>query len=495
MPASSEKKNRLPLTWNIPTELIWTAIGAIFLLSFFLGVKKGIGTSLCLAFSLANTGIAAACWFTSSYYIKRIPYGLVSAPVLLPLFWSFFAVIFPLAYLFGGVTYSPEFQEYYVKAQLWVFLGTLMMCLGLSVFSKRFHTTPLPYLSARGFKNLRIAWWILLGLSTLKWIQVYTMGLFGRAAAYIPEPTPFIWIYDQASFLSSYALLLIPVFIFSGKPTGSPNKRLWKWYQIATAVLLLLLFLKLQYRYLAVAGFLVFAGFCAHRPYKTRQYLLILIAVTLFAFPIINTLRSSEFIVGGKGKEQIEQMLSVKLKPALYAAYFTAEGIEQKNEWQRCGGTFEFTAATMSMIPEHRSYFLGRLLLQDLLLSIPYILYPGKYIHGPILQPETLINIRVRGLGTDTGMSPVIYLWAEGGPTAVLIGMFLFGLIYGWIYWKCILRMNSGLGILLYSFFPLSLMQLEEDWITNLIVPMRLCLVVVAIWWLVNMFSNRRKQS
>ncbi|MCX5784286.1 MAG: hypothetical protein NTX59_01200 [Elusimicrobia bacterium] len=450
---------------------------------------------LSLVFSLATTGIAATCWFTAKYYLKKIPYALVSPPVVLPLFWSLFAVFMPLCYLFGGSSSPLGLQalglnEIYVKAQFWVFIGTLMLCFGLSVFSKHCCRLSKPDLSTKGIKSLHIAWWVLLGLSSLQWIRTYQMGLFSRAAIYAPDPTPFLWITDQASEYAFYALLMISVFILSSNSAGIDKKHFLKWYRIAACFMVLYLFLKAQYRWFAIVVFLVFAGYYAYNPAKIKRYLVVFAGLALLLFPLMNTMRSAAFIVGGMGNEQIKSMLVDNLKEGLYSTYFHPQDIQRENIWDRAGITFEFTAATIYEIPGREKYFSGTLFLQDMKLMIPYMLWPEKYADGLIMDSKNLINLRARGTAGDTGMSPIIYLWAAGGPSAVLIGMFLFGLIYGYIYWKCISNMEGGLGILLYSLFPLALTQLEQHWVMNLLIPLRLCVVAVVVWWIIKVFAR-----
>jgi len=184
---------------------------------------------------------------------------------------------------------------------------------------------------------------------------------------------------------------------------------------------------------------------------------------------------------GRRGLRSAVDMVMYGATVGVKGAYGEAN-VKKTDEWERAGDTFEFTAATLRAIPQRRPYFIGRLLKEDLRFLIPYMLYPEKF-DKPVYQPETLINLRVRGEVDDTGMGPVVYLWAEAGPPLVVGGMFFFGLAYGWIYYVCMSRLERGWTAVLYCLFLLPMMDLEQDWVQNLLQPVRMCMVWAAIWW------------
>jgi len=480
-----------PLTMNIPLIMVLVACGGVFFISIVLCLQREMDLVNAFIFSLATFGIATTCWLTVKFYLRRLPYALISSPVVLPLFWSFFYVFLPLGYFYGGETYSPDMQGYYAKTQVWVFLGTITLCWGLSIFTKRLKNNIPSPLSNFGEATLKIFWWTFVGLSFPYWIRAITFGYF-RGNVYISEPTPFLWVTDQLSYYSFYAVLVLSVFIISNHVTGLIRKSFfWNLFRVVAGLIFFLLFLTVQYRWLIIVIFLIFVCYCAYRPNKIERAFFYLITTLIILMPLLNTLRSNDFIIRATGLERLVEFTG-QLRPAFKSTFSNFASIKRKNEWQRCGDTFEFTAATMAVIPEHQDFFYGQLLLQDLENITPYMLWPEKYTHGQILTPEMLINMRARVIYEDTGMGPIVYLWAEGGPVFLLIGMFLFGLFYGYIYKQCIALINNGLGVLLYSFFPLSLMQLEEDWIMNVLIPLRFWLLIIFVWFLFKIIKSTR---
>ena len=476
---SSEQQARphVPLSCDVPSSAVWCGVTALFVVCLFVADRRQMTFLNCLLMASSTAGAAAVCLLTARRFLARLPYGLIAAPVLLPAFWTAYACILPVAYLYGGSSYSPLMESFYVKTQLCVLIGSAAMCLGLTLFPKKLESLCPQELSEVSRCALRNVWVMAVGLSMIVLVDVVSKGAFDRGTRLATPMGKLVWIVSQLSPLAAYVVLGLPIFLFGGERKRS---RFWNIYLIAALPLIALVVLRLQLRLMAVVVFLFLAARCAHQGRLRARSWIAVVAAFLFMFPIMRIVRVGHVIEGGRGLHSAVDLVMYGATQGVKGAYGEAS-VVKTDEWERAGHTFELTAATVRAIPESRPYFSGSLLIEDLRFLVPYMFYPEKY-DKPLHQPETLINMRARGDASDTGIGPVVYLWAEGGVLLVVGGMFLFGLAYGWVYFACVSRLEKGWPVIFYSLFILSMMNLEEDWIQNLLQPARLCVVWGALW-------------
>ncbi|MFH0965714.1 MAG: hypothetical protein V2A58_17080 [Planctomycetota bacterium] len=480
-----------PLSVNVPAAAVWAVAALLFVLSLLVADARRMSSLNSFLFALSTSGACLVGLLTARHFVSQLPYALLSAPVVLPLFWVAYVCLLPLAYLYRGSSYSALLEPYYVETQFYVCLATAAMCLGLALAVRKLRERPLPVLLEARRRTCIALWTAAVLLSTMVVVEVVSAGAFDRGTRLETPMGKLVWIASQLSPLAAYVVLALPAFLFRGDRT---ERLFYCLYRIAAALLIALVVLRLQLRLIVVVAYLFLVVRCAYRGKVTVAPWLAAAAAFLLLLPILPIVRVSGVAQGGSGLRSAWNLVMFGATTGVRAAYGGAD-VEHTDEWERAGDTFSFTASTLRSIGRRQPHFHGELLMADLRFLVPYMLYPEKY-DRPLLQPEILINMRARGEANDTGFGPVLYLWAEAGPLLVVAGMFLFGLAYGWIYRFGVSHLDKGWPLVFYSLFLLSMMNLEEDWIMNLLQPARMCAVWALLWFLASLaapvWGNRR---